>query len=1555
MSSNCPPQLHLELPPNTTSFKRSFDQFGFDLESPLAAADGGSGSSGSDGHDRNKRARSASSFSDDDSPMSGESTHEPSVGAHLSPVPRLGVPHLSLNIGRSSLEPPRIPTPEIQDIDMADYPLPAAEEAEADPTPQPDAPIESTVSQAEESYRLSLERFNAFDAQISSLRQALSPTATRSPTPPPVLPPLELLSEEAPINTNHISFLHPPAQPSPPLPHSLYNYGPSRNQPSGSRTANRNEPPFDDPRRLPHETHTQPLAESSDSRGLASEADSEETWTWGPVRRTSDMFHRRRRLWSVWPSIRADDDDENDDEDDAEQEELGEDVEDEDDEDDDDDEEEEGEVQEVLARVSNGAIWNSAIPVIPPTLGILRSPSPLFNDDMDPQSVPLPTPRRVHEDTAPPTLPPIEDQVFSQAWDPMEDVLNTVWNRDDTRDQSQPPRIPIPQDIAHLSSHSSDDGHSATNATTGSSSSHDVTSLDSSLAGWLNHEDPWFIRSPGEPGPSTQGSRGTSTTANPSNSATTNNNSSSHSLIDTYAVSRLQALQGIGTALEGIGQVLRESEITLGPYLRDSSNNNSGNNTINTTDATAGSSSAQSNATASRSPSVRSSAGGRTSAWRSTSSADREGNGEPSVQRPVRRNPPSLPSPLFDEDSGTPSGIISFDWNNDSTSPCADEPWINQPSLPPHRRVPDENVLRRMLARYRSSPPAGSTTAMRTRAEAAAVLGIDEQFWPPGDWPMDDQNDPTRTLRTSSPMMGMHSTTRGDNSTGVRRLPVATLRDELPALTGLSDPQPSVADRSSWGSIGHIDVAMEEQRERRRERERQRREQEAEAGRQRRAAIQRSMHPSPFTGSSLNQLRVLASSQSNTNAVAHSNSVSASQGRPLASFLPSSTGDRDGGNHVEAYRRILRMDMQRLREGRTPPIEPPSSIRPLLSIPPRPRGINAPSSRRLSLDDSEQLYERLAEHRAQLMARVFPNRPDRNQNTSSAGVPGMDRMANPLDTASDSGDTPAQRLRSLARRSLAALPGTGEASSERSLPPLEQSMNRIRTSLASASSHTTANGDTSPTTNNTFDRTPFAPYLPIPPMPSPDLEIEFTSTSPNGWSVLERPRVPSSTRPGPVVPRRSPSPGHRRRLARSPPRRSPPASTASTIGEFDPDLFAPGPFRNTIRSLRPARNRDTRAVGASQTSSTQRRVAPPSLPPLEFEDERRPSAAQQPEGTGGDLYRSEFAETTHASHFQAFHRQHHSPSSLSGTNSQRFNDGDGNRLQFLTDMYPSDPPGRPTAMSDNRNMSNSISWWPLDLNDDTSANGPPPPSVYRPPWRAFHPRRAESHRQQFLPSSTPGVDEDGFTHAIDALREDTPNINRPQHRADSHGRLPRYSSWGGLDDLPENGPSRSTTNTDPRPWGRVDDRHLRTSAATTAADANLQRRRRALDRLYNLDLSDDDTETGLPFDRSRFMAARRFRNGTNEVQGVYPQRLAAFARLGGARLRGRPLGDYMRDEDFNGDYESLILLASTLGDAKPRSTPDEVIAGLETGLFKDWRTAESDQRCPICLDDMTRF
>ncbi|KAG5730444.1 RING finger protein 38, partial [Termitomyces sp. T112] len=54
---------------------------------------------------------------------------------------------------------------------------------------------------------------------------------------------------------------------------------------------------------------------------------------------------------------------------------------------------------------------------------------------------------------------------------------------------------------------------------------------------------------------------------------------------------------------------------------------------------------------------------------------------------------------------------------------------------------------------------------------------------------------------------------------------------------------------------------------------------------------------------------------------------------------------------------------------------------------------------------------------------------------------------------------------------------------------------------------------------------------------------------------------------------------------------------------------------------------------------------------------------------------------------------------------------------------------------------------------------------------------------------------------------------------------------------------------------------------------------------------------------------------------------------------------------WNSDYESLLSLAAQLGEVKPRCTPDNVIDSLESAVYKDWNTPDSDHRCPICLDD----
>ncbi|EIW75678.1 hypothetical protein CONPUDRAFT_65507, partial [Coniophora puteana RWD-64-598 SS2] len=57
------------------------------------------------------------------------------------------------------------------------------------------------------------------------------------------------------------------------------------------------------------------------------------------------------------------------------------------------------------------------------------------------------------------------------------------------------------------------------------------------------------------------------------------------------------------------------------------------------------------------------------------------------------------------------------------------------------------------------------------------------------------------------------------------------------------------------------------------------------------------------------------------------------------------------------------------------------------------------------------------------------------------------------------------------------------------------------------------------------------------------------------------------------------------------------------------------------------------------------------------------------------------------------------------------------------------------------------------------------------------------------------------------------------------------------------------------------------------------------------------------------------------------------------------------DEFFDSSYEGLIELASMLGDAKPRSTPADVVASLPSAKYQDWANADSETRCPICLDD----
>jgi len=216
MSSNCPPQLQLSLQPSTTSFKRSFEQFGFDLESPGSATDAG-GSGANNGNDRNKRARSASSFSESSDSMDSSHLSTIASGSNGSSPSRHGVDVVNESTTspitvsgtslstHSALEPPRLPTPDMQDIEMPDYPV-DGDSSESFAVPQ--------VPDPEDRYRLSLDRYNPFHSEMSILRQphSISSLVPRSPTPPPILPPLYISEDQTRLSTSTIPFLHPPPQ-----------------------------------------------------------------------------------------------------------------------------------------------------------------------------------------------------------------------------------------------------------------------------------------------------------------------------------------------------------------------------------------------------------------------------------------------------------------------------------------------------------------------------------------------------------------------------------------------------------------------------------------------------------------------------------------------------------------------------------------------------------------------------------------------------------------------------------------------------------------------------------------------------------------------------------------------------------------------------------------------------------------------------------------------------------------------------------------------------------------------------------------------------------------------------------------------------------------------------------------------------------------------------------------------------------------------------------------------------------------------------------------------
>jgi hypothetical protein len=220
MSSSDTPQLRLSLSHSASTFKRSFDQFGFDLDpalDPTAVAS----SSGADEHrpgpsngDRNKRARSNSV-----TPNSAEQAH--SMDSHSGSSSSHTISSTSANhaVADHRDAPPAVATTRYPQTPESDPVFPSGLGGEfshassglfdarplgalpAEPPVWSD-PLSSTNSGTNQNdqFRLSMERFHAFDSQISSIRARPSQLPFRVHSNPPTLPPL---TPSSPIEHSH--------------------------------------------------------------------------------------------------------------------------------------------------------------------------------------------------------------------------------------------------------------------------------------------------------------------------------------------------------------------------------------------------------------------------------------------------------------------------------------------------------------------------------------------------------------------------------------------------------------------------------------------------------------------------------------------------------------------------------------------------------------------------------------------------------------------------------------------------------------------------------------------------------------------------------------------------------------------------------------------------------------------------------------------------------------------------------------------------------------------------------------------------------------------------------------------------------------------------------------------------------------------------------------------------------------------------------------------------------------------------------------------------------
>ncbi|TFY64833.1 hypothetical protein EVJ58_g2352 [Rhodofomes roseus] len=212
MGDRCP-RLELTIPTESTSFKRSWDELGLDLSSS-PNGDRSNGGEGSSSGERNKRARSESSarsvtvasssgnLASGSSSRTASSPRRATLESHegtASPV------DLVLDEPDSVAEPMDGVEPLPSILDLSPRASPAAEQ--------------------NAQFRLSMERFNAFDSNISVLRHS------DSPMPGPSLPRAARTMLETALDSSSPVLEMPPTPnlntiarsrpPTPPSPHTL--------------------------------------------------------------------------------------------------------------------------------------------------------------------------------------------------------------------------------------------------------------------------------------------------------------------------------------------------------------------------------------------------------------------------------------------------------------------------------------------------------------------------------------------------------------------------------------------------------------------------------------------------------------------------------------------------------------------------------------------------------------------------------------------------------------------------------------------------------------------------------------------------------------------------------------------------------------------------------------------------------------------------------------------------------------------------------------------------------------------------------------------------------------------------------------------------------------------------------------------------------------------------------------------------------------------------------------------------------------------------------------